>query len=65
MHASILISLTKPAKAWRHADAPNTIFLGVAGELTIGQTIAEAQQLIVDLQREVAAVEAEARGVSA
>ncbi len=65
MHASVLISLTKPAKAWRHPDAPNTIMHGVAGELTIIQNVAETQQLIAELQREVAAVEALARGVAA
>lgn len=67
MHASVITSTssTSPMKAWRHPAAPDTIFHGVPGELTIGQTIADTQQLIAELQREVAAVEALARGVAA
>lgn len=67
MHASIITSTssTQPMKAWRHPAAPDTIFHGVPGEVTIGQSIADTQELIAELQREVAAVEAAERGEAA
>lgn len=67
MYTSTTIRIDSPIRAWRIKGDPDIWFgvddIGLSSASSI--TPVEAQQLIAELQRELAAVEAEARGVSA
>jgi hypothetical protein len=67
MYTSTTIRTDAPIRAWRIKGDPDLWFgvddIGMRQATSI--TPAEAQQLIAELQRELSAVEAEARGVAA
>ena len=67
MYASTTIRTDAPIRAWRTKGDPDIWFgaddIGMRQATSI--TPAEAQQLIAELQRELASVEAEARGAAA
>lgn len=67
MYTSTTIRTDSTIRAWRIKGDPDIWFgaddIGMRSASSI--TPAEAQQLIAELQRELAAVEAEARGVTA
>lgn len=67
MYTTTTIHTDAPISAWRIKGEPYIWFgvddIGLRSSSSI--TPAEAQQLIAELQRELAAIEAEARGVSA
>lgn len=54
-----------PIQAWRYPSDPGAIWFGHPGLTVTSLSHAETQQLIAELQRELAAVEAEARGATA
>ncbi|MFZ0870815.1 MAG: hypothetical protein WAM90_08815 [Rhodanobacter sp.] len=65
MYVSLNTTTDTAPKAWRVPSDPNAIWFGVMGNVSISATLAETQQLITELQREVAAEEARVRSVAA
>lgn len=67
MYTSTTIRTDAPIRAWRIKGYPDIWFgvddIGMRSASSI--TPAEAQQLIAELQRELSAIEAEARGATA
>lgn len=67
MYISTTISTEGTIKAWRVYGDQDSIWFGVRGmgSSINSVTFAEAQRLVAELQRELAAVEAVARAVAA
>lgn len=67
MYISTTISTEGTIKAWRVDGDQDSIWFGVRdmGSSINSVTFAEAQRLVTELQRELAAVEAVARAVAA
>ena len=65
MYTSTAAHSSQPIKAWRLKNYPGSIWFGHPGLTVTSLSHAEAQALIAELQRELAAVEAEARGAAA
>ena len=65
MYTSTAARSSQPVKVWRPKSDPGSIWFGHPGLAVASLSHAEAQQLIAELQRELAAVEAEARGATA
>lgn len=67
MYTSTTLRTDAPIRAWRIKGDPDIWFgadeIGMRSASSI--TPAEAQQLIAELQRELSAIEAEARGAAA
>jgi hypothetical protein len=65
MYTSTTAHSSQSIKAWRHPSDSGAIWFGHPGLTVTSLSHAETQQLIAELQRELAAVEAEARGAAA
>jgi hypothetical protein len=65
MYTSTSAHSSHPIKAWRTEKDPGSIWFGNPGQSYVSLSLAEAQQLIVELQRQLAKAEAEARGAAA
>lgn len=65
MYTSTAAHSSQPIKAWRSPNDPDAIWFGHPGLTVTSLSHAEAQQLIAELQRELRAVEAQARGATA
>lgn len=65
MYVTLSKHTDQPITAWRIESDQNSIWFGVPGASYSSVTFAEAQQLVAELTRELAAVEAAARVVSA
>lgn len=65
MYISTSAHSSQPIKAWRTERDLGSIWFGSPGQSYVSLSLAEAQQLVAELQRELAAVEAEARGAAA
>jgi hypothetical protein len=65
MYTSTSAHSDQPIKAWRHASDPGSIWFGNPGQSYVSLSLIEAQRLITELQRELAAVEAKARSAAA
>jgi len=64
MYTSTTAHSDHPIQAWRNKGYPD-IWFGHPGLTVTSLSHAETQQLIAELQRELASVEAEARGAAA
>lgn len=65
MFATTQASTDAAPHAWSDKADPGCMWIGVAGVSSMSITLAEAQQLIVGMQKELAYAEAAARGVAA
>lgn len=65
MYTSTTAHSDHPIQAWRHPSDHGAIWFGHPGLTVTSLSPVEAQQMITELQRELAAVEAEARGAAA
>jgi|GEM_PF-2987783 len=65
MYTSTSAHSSQPIKAWRTERDPGSIWFGNPGQSYVSLSLAEAQQLVAELNRELAAVEAAARGATA
>jgi hypothetical protein len=65
MYTSTNVQTSQPVKAWRNESDPGYVWIGVLGCSVSSLSFSEAQALLTELQRELAAVEAAARSAAA
>jgi len=65
MHTSTTAHSDHPIQAWRQHSDPGAIWFGHPGLTVTSLSHAETHQLIAELQRELAAIEAQARSAAA
>lgn len=65
MYASISVQTDQPIEVYQMAQDAGAIWVRTSSRLAVSLSFAEAQQLITELQRELAVVEALARSAAA